>query len=262
MPEPREGTVELPEGHLWYWDTGGDGPPVVLLHAGTGSALSWPQQRDPLIAAGYRVVAYSRRGHHRSSPLTPDAPGCGADDLGALTRALELEPFHAVAAAGGGYFATDFALSRPERVRSLTIVSSLMGISEPEWQARVRSLSFPGFMDLPHDFLELGPSYRAEDPEGVAEWNRLHALAYDGASMVAQDLRNDITWERLGQLAMPVLLVGGGADLILPAPAVREVARHIPGARMAEIADAGHSAPWERPSRFNGLLLDFLGSVV
>lgn len=78
-PEPvpeqvpvTEGFVEVPGGRLWYWDTGGTGSPVVLLHPGTGSALAWPYQQPVLARGGHRVVAYSRRGHYRSSPATPE----------------------------------------------------------------------------------------------------------------------------------------------------------------------------------------------
>lgn len=257
----REGTVAIPGGEIWYWDSGGDGPPVVLLHAGTGSALSWPRQRATFARAGHRVVGYSRRGHHRSSGVKPDQPGSGADDLAALVDALELAPFHAVAVAAGGIVATDFALGRPAAVRSLVVASSIMGITDADWQARLQAMQCPGFHALPADVLELGPSYRAEDPAGLAEWRRMHELAFDGRDPVQQQITNEITWTTLGRLVPPVLLIAGGADLYVPPPLMREVAAHIPGSRLVVIPDCGHSAPWERPDEFDRAALGFIAQV-
>ncbi|MFD2420464.1 alpha/beta fold hydrolase [Amycolatopsis pigmentata] len=261
MTEVREGKAAIPGGELWYWDTGGDGPPVVLLHAGTGSALSWPDQRAAFAEAGYRVVGYSRRGHYRSSAASPEAPGSGADDLAALASVLDLGPFHAVAVAAGGIFAADFALGHPAALRSLVIAGSVMGIADADWQARLGALRFPGFRDLPHDFLELGPTYRAENPDGLAEWRRIHELAYNGGEMVVQDISNEITWASLGGLAPPVLLIVGGADLYVPPPVMREAAARIPGAQLVVMPDAGHCAQWEQPEEFNRAVLGFIGRV-
>jgi pimeloyl-ACP methyl ester carboxylesterase len=259
--ELREGAAAIPGGELWYWDTGGDGRPVVLLHSGTGSALSWPGQPEAFAEAGYRLIGYSRRGHYRSSSASPEAPGSGAEDLAALASVLELGTFHAVAVAAGGIVATDFALARPAELRSLTIAGSVMGIADPGWQARLVALQFPGFRQLPHDFLELGPSYRAGDPAGLAEWRWIHSLAYSGDRLVVQEVSNEITWAALERLVPPVLLIAGGADLYVPPPLLREVADRIPGAEFVVLPDVGHSAPWERPVEFNRAVLAFLARV-
>src|SRR4051812_19443924 len=60
----KDGMAQLPGARLGYWDTGGDGAPIVLLHPATGSALIWEYQQPVFAKAGYRVIAYSRRGHH------------------------------------------------------------------------------------------------------------------------------------------------------------------------------------------------------
>ena len=58
--------LELPGASLWYEDTGGDGTPVVLLHAFTGNTESWVHQLPAFTAAGYRCLTYDRRGWGRS----------------------------------------------------------------------------------------------------------------------------------------------------------------------------------------------------
>jgi pimeloyl-ACP methyl ester carboxylesterase len=125
MPEqvPRsEGKVSVNDSiELWYWDTRGDGPAVTLMHAGTGSAASWGYQQPAFVNQGYRVIAYSRRGHYKSSQGSEEHPGNGAEDLDKLLKHLNLEKVHLVAAAYGGNYAIDYALTHPEKVQSLTV---------------------------------------------------------------------------------------------------------------------------------------------
>ena len=58
----REGYAALPGVRIWYVDTGGSGVPVVFMHAATGSSRVWEHQVPAFAAAGYRFIAYDRRG--------------------------------------------------------------------------------------------------------------------------------------------------------------------------------------------------------
>jgi alpha-beta hydrolase superfamily lysophospholipase len=178
-PEPippqapaTEGFVEVPGGRLWYWDTGGTGAAVILLHAGTGSALSWPYQQPVLAANGFRAIAYSRRGTYRSSAATPQDPPA-VTDLLALAGHLGIDRFHLVGAALGGYVAVDFAISHPARLLSLALINSQMGIREPEFLDALSRIQGTGFSGLSHSMKELGPSYRAVNPDGVHAWEEI-----------------------------------------------------------------------------------------
>ncbi|MEU6153635.1 alpha/beta hydrolase [Actinosynnema sp. NPDC047251] len=253
----REGFVDVVGGRLWFWDTGGDGPAVVLVHPGSGSALSWPHQQPVFARAGYRVIAYSRRGHYRSSPPEPGNPGVGADDLHAVVRHLGLRRFHLLGAALGGFYATDYALLRPHRLLSLVIVSSFMGISDPEYLRVTGLLRPPGFGDLPHEFRELGPSYRAADEEGARRWREISERSLGGRAVEFQDLSEPITWARLATLSVRALIVTGDADLYLPPPILAMITAHLPDADALVYGQVGHSANWERPVEFNRDVLRF-----
>ena len=109
-----EGVADLPGTRLWYWDTGGTGRAVVLLHAATQSGAGWVYQQPILAAAGFRVIGYSRRGYYRSDPGDHENPGVAADDLHHLLGHLGVGQADVVAAAHGGFFGLDFALSYPE----------------------------------------------------------------------------------------------------------------------------------------------------
>src|SRR5918999_6295286 len=77
----NEGIAELPGTRLGYWDTGGDGNPVVFLHPASGSALIWLYQQPVFAHAGYRVIAYSRRNYYNSELAHEDNPGIASEDL-------------------------------------------------------------------------------------------------------------------------------------------------------------------------------------
>ncbi|HYR43727.1 MAG TPA: alpha/beta hydrolase, partial [Terriglobia bacterium] len=66
QPAAREGYAQLPGVRIWYKDTGGSGIPVVFMHAATGSSRVWDHQIPAFTAAGYRFIAYDRRGWGRS----------------------------------------------------------------------------------------------------------------------------------------------------------------------------------------------------
>src|SRR6202166_1628613 len=108
----REGLVPITDTHLWYWDTGGEGTPVVLLHPASGSGLIWGYQQPALVKAGYRVIAYSRRSYFNSDAIAKDRPGIGSTDLHGLIEFLGLTKFHLLGSAAGGTIAVDYALDR------------------------------------------------------------------------------------------------------------------------------------------------------
>src|SRR5580658_5853622 len=85
----QEGYAEVPGARIFYIDTGGSGVPVVFLHAATGSSRVWDYQIPAFTAAGYRVVAFDRRGWGRTliDPAGPKAATSipsAADDLRGL----------------------------------------------------------------------------------------------------------------------------------------------------------------------------------
>src|SRR6516164_6051885 len=76
-----EGIAQLADTRLWFWDTGGTGEPIVLLHPASGSGLIWGYQQPAFAKAGYRVISYSRRGYYGSAPVDRAKPGSGSEDL-------------------------------------------------------------------------------------------------------------------------------------------------------------------------------------
>ena len=253
----KEGSAELPGTHLWYWDTGGAGAPVVFLHPATGSTLIWLYQQPVFAQAGFRVIAYSRRNHYNSDLAPEHNPGTGSEDLHNLMEFLGVEKFHAVSSAAGGSVATDYAFSHPERLLSLTVSSNNLAARNgyiAETAARIRPKEEK---DLPRWFWELGPSYRAANPAGVEKWNELTRRSVTGKG-ARQNLANVVTPAKLETLKVPTLLITGAADLVTPPSIMRMIARHIPDNEIVIVAESGHSPYWEQPEYFNRTVIDFI----
>jgi pimeloyl-ACP methyl ester carboxylesterase len=254
----KDAVAQIPDTGLWYWDTGGQGVPIVLLHPATGSALIWGYQQPAFAKAGYRVIAYSRRGYYNSAPFDRNNPGIGSEDLRHLADVLGLKRFHVLASAAGGSIASDFAFSYQERLLSLTISSNSFGVRDGEIAKAAAFIRPKGFEQLPAEFREIGPSYRAANPEGVKAWIELEHKALIGPAS-QQPRKNEITQAKLKQLKLPTLLIAGAADLYTPPSISRMIAAEIPNSRVVLVSESGHSIYWEQPEIFNRAVLDFIG---
>jgi len=252
----KDGIAALPGTRLSYWDTEGSGEAIVLLHPATGSARIWGYQQPVFAKAGYRVIAYSRRGHGGSDPVPKENPGTAAGDLHALVEFLGVGKFHLAGSAAGGGIAVHYALSHPESLLSLVVACAVGGVEDKEYAETAERLRPKGFDEMPATFRELSPAYRAANPEGAAQWAALAQAAVTG-NRAGQQPANRVTWASLAALNVPTLVIGGDADLYVPPPMLRTYAAHIPGARLVLVPEAGHSLYWERPDIFNTALLEF-----
>jgi pimeloyl-ACP methyl ester carboxylesterase len=231
---------------------------VVLLHPASGSGLIWGYQQAAFAKAGYRVIGYSRRSYFNSDPIEKGHAGIGSADLDGLASLLGLKKFSVVASAAGGTIAVDYALSHPDRLSGLVVADNPTGVRDGEIARAAATIRIKGFDDMPVEFRELGPSYRAANPEGARLWTELAHKAVISAEY-RQQVANDITTAKIETLKVPTLLITGDADLITPPAILRMVARHIPGSEVMIAPESGHSTYWERPDLFNAAVLGFLG---
>ena len=202
----------------------------------------WEHQIPDFTAAGYRFLAYDRR-----------AEGSAVDDLEAFAGHLGLDRFHLVGTAAGGIAAVDYALTHPQRLRSLVVANSIVGVQDDEYVEMARRLRpAPEFNAIPAEIRELGPAYRATNPQGTQRWKSLARHASPQAT------RNRITFAALESISTPTLLITGDADLYTPPPVLRLFAARFPHCESLVIPECGHSAFWEQPEQFNRAVLDFL----
>src|SRR5262249_7182885 len=113
-------TAEVDGAQLAY-KVDGQGPPLVLVHAGIADMRMW----EPLVALldhRFRVVRYDMRGHGETTYTAGESSD--ADDLAALLTALDIEACTLVGASFGGLVALDFAAKHPERVERLVVIDA------------------------------------------------------------------------------------------------------------------------------------------
>jgi pimeloyl-ACP methyl ester carboxylesterase len=250
--------VELPNAKLWVTDTGGTGDPVVLLHANTGTSETWQKQTPALVQAGYRVIAFDRPGWGKSVLREGLKPISVAEQMDALADHLKLGKFHLVGVAGGGYVALDYAAWRPERLKSLVVAASGLGlVGDEEADTFRKRAAIPGFNQLPPEVREMSPSYRGMNPDGVARWKEIEEHAMQKGAVVPP-LRTPNTDAKIASLTTPILVIAGGVDLTTPSAAIRLWAKHLKTHDWLLVPEAGHAVAWEQPDTFNQAVLAFL----
>ena len=247
---------------------GDDADPAILLIAGaTSSMLAWEEAFCERLAAGSRfVIRYDFRDTGRSVTYEPGAPGYTGQDLIAdtigLLDALGLDGAHFVGVSMGGAMAQVAALDYPERVSSLTLISTspagpgafdLPGSSE-ELSAYFAERSLPDWSDRDAviDYtVEFARRLAAGSrPFDEAPWRELASRDFERSINLESSMTNHFVsrdgreWrEDLGAVRAPTLVIHGDEDPLFPLAHGAALANEIPGARLLTLEHTGHELP-------------------
>jgi pimeloyl-ACP methyl ester carboxylesterase len=251
--------AELPGVKLWFTDTGGSGVPIVLLHSNTGTSVVWEKQITNFSQAGYRVIAFDRRGWGKSmaNSATGAQPGSIAGDLDLLVDHLKLDRFHLLGVAGGGFAALDYTAWRPERLRSLVIGGSTGDVSDKDIADFIARIEIPDIRKHPGAYREVGPSYRGANPEGTKRWTEIEEHSRQPGAPV-QPLRTPNTLAKIATIPTATLIIAADADLLSPPALMRIWSAYVKNHEWAVVQDAGHAMAWEQPGTFNDKVLEFI----
>lgn len=251
--------VELADVKLWIIDSGGTGEPVILMHPRTGNSEIWQYAIPALASAGYRAIAVDSPGWGKSIVHDAKNPAPVAETLDALFDQLRLDQVHLVGTAMGGYVVLDYAAWKPDRVKSLVIAGSGLGLeNDPEGDAFRAIAEIPVLDDQPAEVREMSPTYRAMNPEGVRRWLVIHDNA-EQPGVVRPPLRTPNTPAKIASIKAPTFVIAGGSDLTTPSGAIRLWSKHLTVPyEFLVMAEAGHVLVWEQPEVFNKALIDFL----
>ena len=254
------------EGERIYYESVGDGESaLVLCHGAGGNHAVWYQQ-VPVFARHRRVITWDHRGFGRSTARGgPTRPELAVRDLGAVLAAAGVAgPIDLVGQSMGGWTALGFALAEPARVRRLVLADTPGGIMTPELVAALRTL---GPSPLTAEGVlgrhpALGASLVARDPARAYLYQMLGAFGEPELPKIGAALFGTVVVDfALAALPDRVLFVVGAEDGLFPPAAIRASAAKIPGARVVEIPDAGHSAYFEQPEAWNRAVADFLANA-
>jgi pimeloyl-ACP methyl ester carboxylesterase len=247
----------------------GTGKPLLFLHGGSSSTRTW-----------HRVL--DRLGQHASC-VAVDRLGCGLSDraksyrqddltagMFALADALPWDRFGVVGASAGGWQAIAMAVARPERISRLVLVDALAGPMSDEQVAEWRSRRPSGPAPADPAEIESGIAIEYADVSRVNatmrdnfRWQREHVDPTMLLKIFDQEpeLFQRIAHERYDSLHLPILIIWGGADAILPAEWGTRLAAAIPGSRYAELPGIGHNPHNEAPDEFVASVAPFLDAT-
>lgn len=242
-------------GHHIYVETHGllQGPPVILLHHGIGSARSWKEQTPVLAKAGYHTLVYDRWGHGKSEARPRLGMPYFEEDLADLEFLLNWFRLQRVVLIGhsdGGKIAMYYAARCPQRVVSLLVVSTHIYV-EPKMGTGIQGV----LQNFETDYRFREKLRRVHGDKAEA----LFRLWYEGWT----DPRN-LSWDMrpiLSQISCPTLVIQGEKDEHATPQHARDIAKAIPDAELWLVPEATHMLPQDFPETFNSRMLEFLAQT-
>jgi 3-oxoadipate enol-lactonase len=262
-------TVPVPGGRLSVVDVG-DGPPILLLHAGIVDARAWEPLVPHLAAAGYRAIRFDARGFGQSA--TEDVEFSNRADVVAVMDALGLGQACLVGNSRGGQIAVDTAVEFPQRVAALVAIGANIGGYEPQPTPDEAAL-----------FEEMDRLEESADPETVVDSHL--RLWVDGvgqpADRVPPAIREAVremdrriaepgrvagrpirlvppAAARLDTLTMPLLAIAGALDVSDVWATARHLERTCPNSRAVLLPNVAHMIALEAPEAVAALIVDLV----
>jgi len=237
-------------GTRLYWESTGEGEPVLLIMGLGMNATGW-WRTIPVLSRDLRVIAFDNRGVGRSDrPPGPYTVAQMADDAVAVLDAAGAAAAHVYGASLGGMIAQEVALRHPDRVTRLVLGATTPGgalaVAADE-QARaffarraVMSAEEAVWASVPYNY---GPATRADGGQRIAE-DIVQRLRFPietepYTAQLTAALGHD-TGARLGDIRQPTLVVHGELDVMVAPENGRLLSERVPDARLHLVAGAGH----------------------
>jgi 3-oxoadipate enol-lactonase len=243
------------------------GHTVVLSHALGCDLTMWDALANQL-ALENRVIAYDHRGHGSSdAPEALYAMADLADDAARLLRELDTGPVVWIGLSMGGMVGQELALRHPSLVRGLVLANTTSGYPDAAravWEQRITTVRSSGIEAIADAVMGryFHDAFRAQKAATVARYRRrlvtTDAVGYVGCCEAVGKVD---TTSRLGQIAVPTLVIAGELDQGTPVAMAQTLAQGIPGARLDVLKNASHLSAAEQPEAFSQLVTQFVSEL-
>ena len=256
-------------GIRMHYDVQGQGPALVLIHAGIANLSMWAAQ-VAAFSPHFTVIRFDVRGFGE----TPDPAGkySDHDDLKVLLDGLGVEKAHVLGISNGGRIAIDFTLTYPQMVKRLMLVApGVGGFPYPDdpfetqmyadYDKAIKAGDKDRAAEIEAQVWVDGPRRKPGDVDTEFRKQALALIRHTielGIGDGEGDIARPPAAERLGEIKAPALLILGEEDLVgmLVVAAALEAA--IPNLKRVDLPGTAHLPPMEKPDEFNQIVLDFL----
>ena len=273
MKQSVTGFIETNRTQLYY-ETMGEGHPLVLIHGGYMDGRMWDDQ-FAVFAQHYRVIRYDVRGFGKTG--LPPVAYTDRQDLYNLLSFLGIERTYLIGLSLGGEIAIDFTLDYTGMVDALILVgSSISGapimdlITQEQLQQHIKQWTafeeaqtrrdLAGMVEgiMSHPTLVPPAQYPARQKvrENLSEYSFAWVLESH-----QKQATEPPAWDRLKDIHAPTLLIVGGDDDKLLHTMADKLEQDIPNVRRVTIPETHHIPNMEKPGEFNRIVLEFLKTV-
>ena len=258
-------TISIGDAELYY-ESHGDGPPLMLVSGLNGVASFWAKQA-PILAKDFRVIVHDHRGTGQSthSRITYSVDQMAADVL-KLMDTLGIDAAHVAGHSTGGAIGQILAEDHPARVRSLVLSATWAG-PDPFFRrlfecrkAILESMGVEAYLRA--SVLSLTtPKWVSENDALITEQQRQQLAAAAPVEIQASRIEAIMRFDRrarLGEIRCPTMVIVAGDDTVTPRFYSDELAGKIPGAKLVVLESGGHFAPVIASAPYNAAVGEFL----
>jgi pimeloyl-ACP methyl ester carboxylesterase len=266
MSEWQRAQIEINQHQISYLRTGGEKPPIILLHGFTEDSSTWDEVAKAL-APNYDLIMPDTIGHGESSRLPADGAIDPLQDLTVFIDALGLQKTAIIGHSMGAAIAAEFTAQNPEKVAALVLeeVPWFDPASPPEIPQKFLAANNPTVIkNLSGSNLQEALTYSQEHHP---DWDETAHKAWAGskirfdAEWFQADWKPQTNWEEIAaKIACPTLIISGQAAYggMLSAAVVIKLLKIIPRAEWSNIAGAGHFVHYDKPVPYIETVMEFL----
>lgn len=266
------GYVTVSHGQKVYYESVGQGEPVVLLHGHTLDHRMWAPQVECL-RDRYNVICIDFRGYGLSDPQLEGVQFTHLDDVVTVLDSLHLDKVHLVGLSQGSFVASEFVALHPERLKTALLASGnirkMPGPSTPfdsleiaKTQASIAAVKQQGVDQWKQEWIEKLVKGGGSNAESIRESLTQQVMDWNGWQLLHQEMRlyyANEAWDTLRERCpeVPTLILSGENE----GKGKNPMLQYLPNSRQVIIPDCGHMSNMERPEEFNRLMLELLTST-
>ncbi len=263
--EGKRGFVDSGKEKIYY-ETYGQGEPVIFTHGMAGNHVTWYQQ-VAYFAQSCQAVVWDQRGFGRSTNESNMlGPETSREDLLAILDELGIERAHLIGQSMGGWTALGFALKYPMRTQKIVLGDTVAGLFTPAIEDAFDSYARKvNASPVNADVLAV-----ASHPALAEQFHRenyLQSFLYEQIGRMGEDppaslwpICRSVSYDAdfFNKLGILCLFLSGSEDPLFPPKIIREAASMITGSKVVIIGKAGHSPYFEKPRLWNDVVYNFL----